>query len=74
MYLMFIKDDSIIKIPNKSCSNIQLKVNSEKFQNVIENNNDAFLILKNRSPYANEFQLNYNQLLNNYLIYGFPIR
>ena len=41
MYLMFIKDNSIVKIPNKSCSNIQLKVNSEKFQNVIENNNDA---------------------------------
>ena len=37
MYLMFIKNDSIVKIPNKSCSNIQLKVNSEKFQNVIEN-------------------------------------
>ena len=30
MYLMFIKDDSIVKIPNKSCSNIQLKINSEK--------------------------------------------
>ena len=73
MYLMFIKDNSIVKIPNKSCSNIQLKVNSEKFQNVIENNNDAFLILKNRSPYANEFLLNYNQFLNNYLIYGFPL-
>ena len=73
MYLMFIKDDSIIKIPNKSCTNIQLKVNSEKFQNVIENNNDAFLIFKNRSPYANEFLLNYNQFLNNYLIYGFPL-
>ena len=73
MYLMFIKDSSIIKIPNKSCSNIQLKVNSEKFQNVIENNNDAFLILKNRSPYANEFLLNYNQFLNNYSIYGFPL-
>ena len=27
MYLMFIKDGSIVKIPNKSCSNIQLKVN-----------------------------------------------
>ena len=53
MYLMFIKDNSIVKIPNKYCSNFQLKVNSEKFQNVIENNNDAFLILKNRSPYAN---------------------
>ena len=70
MYLMFIKDDSIVKIPNKSCSNIQLKVNSEKFQNVIENNNDAFLIFKNRSPYTNEFLLNYNQFLNNYLIYS----
>ena len=46
MYLMFIEDDSIVKIPNKSCTNIQLKVNSEKFQNVIENNIDAFLIFK----------------------------
>ena len=73
MYLMFIKDDSIVKIPNKSCSNIQLKINSEKFQNVIENNNDAFLIFKNRSPYTNEFLLNYNQFLNNYLIYSFPL-
>ena len=73
IYLMFIKDGSIVKIPNKSCSNIQLKVNSEKFQNVIENNNDAFLILKNRSPYTNEFLLNYNQFLKNYLIYSFPL-
>ena len=73
MYLMFIKDNSIVKIPNKSCSNIQLKVNSEKFQNVIENDNDAFLILKNRSPYINEFLLNYNQFLKNYLIYAFPL-
>ena len=73
MYLMFIKDGSIVKIPNKSCSNIQLKVNSEKFQNVIENNNDAFLIFKNRSPYTNEFLLNYNQFLKNYLIYSFPL-
>ena len=73
MYLMFIKDNSIVKIPNKSCSNIQLKINSEKFQNVIENNNDAFLIFKNRSPYTNEFILNYNQFLKNYLIYAFPL-
>ena len=73
MYLMFIKDNSIVKIPNKSCSNIQLKVNSEKFQNVIENNNDAFIIFKNRSPYTNEFLLNYKQFLNNYLIYSFPL-
>ena len=60
MYLMFIKDDSIAKIPNKSCSNLQLKVNSEKFQNIFENDIDAFLIFKYRSPYTNEFLLNYN--------------
>ena len=73
MYLMFIKDNCFVKIPNKSCSNIQVKINSEKFQNVIENNIDAFLISKNRSPYTNEFLLNYNQFLNNYLIYGFSL-
>ena len=73
MYSMFIKDNSIVKIPNKSCTNIQLKINSAKFQNVIENNIDAFLIFKNRSPYTNEFLLNYNQFLNNYLLYSFPL-
>ena len=73
MYLMFIKDNSIVKIPNKSYLNIQLKINSEKFQNVIENNIDAFLIIKNRSAYTNEFLLNYNQFLNNYLIYSLPL-
>ena len=41
MFLMFIKDSSIVKIPNKSCSNIQMKIKSEKFQNQIENNIDA---------------------------------
>ena len=71
MYLMFLKDNSIVKIPNKSCSNIQMKINSEKFQNVIENNIDAFLISINRSAYTNEFLLNYNRFLNNYLICDF---
>ena len=73
MYLMFIKDNSIVKIPNKSGTNIQLKINLEKFQNVIENNIDAFLIFKNKSPYTNEFLLNYNQFLNNYLIHSFQL-
>ena len=73
MYLIFIKNGSIVKIPNKSCSIIQLKVNSKKFQNAIENNIDAFLIFKNRSFYTNEFLLNYKQFQNNYLIYSFPL-
>ena len=73
MYLMFIKDDAVVKIPNKSCSNIQLKVDSQKFQNPIDNNLDAYIIFKHRSPYNNEFLLNYNQFVDNYLIYSFPL-
>ena len=73
MYLMFIKDDAIIKIPNKSCSDIQIKIDSQKFQNPITNNVDSFIIFKNRSPYNNEFLLDYNQFVNNYLIYSFPL-
>ena len=72
MYLMFIKDDAVVKIPTRSCTDIQLKIDSQKFQNPIENNTDAFIIFKNRSPYNNESLLNYNQFLNNHLIYSFP--
>ena len=73
IYLMFIKDDAVIKIPNKSCSDIQLKVDSQKFQNPIDNNLDAYIIFKNRSPYNNEFLLNYHQFVENYLIYSFSL-
>ena len=60
IYLMFIKDDAAVKIPNKSCTDIQLKIDGQKFQNPIENNTDAFIIFKNRSPYNNESLLNHN--------------
>ena len=70
---MLIKDDSIVKIPNKSCLNIQMYIDNEKFQNPIDDNIDAFINFKNRSPYTNEFPLNYSQFLNNYLIYCFPL-
>ena len=73
IFLMLIKDDSIVKIPNKSCSNIQMYIDNEKFQNPIDNNIDAFINFKNRSPYTNEILLNYSQFLNNYLIYCFPL-
>ena len=32
MYLMLIKDNSTVKIPNKSVSNIQLKVIAKNFK------------------------------------------
>ena len=73
MYLMFIKDDAVVKISNKSCSDIQIKIDSQQFQNPIMNNTDAYIIFKNRSPYNNEFLSNYHQFANNYLIYSFPV-
>ena len=73
MYLIFIKDDAVVKIPNKSCSDIQMKVDSQKFQNAIMNNTNAFIIFKNRSSFNNEFLLNYKQFIDNYLIYSFPV-
>ena len=53
MYLMFIKDDAVVKIPDKSCSDIQIKIDSQQFQNPIMNNTDAYIIFKNRPPYNN---------------------
>ena len=58
IYLMFIKDDAVVKIPDKSCSDTQIKIDSQQFQNPIMNNTDAYIIFKNRSPYNNEFLLN----------------
>ena len=46
MYLMFIKDNAVVKIPNKSCFDIQMKIDSQKFQNPIMNDTDAFIIFK----------------------------
>ena len=73
MYLIFINDDAVVKIPGKSCSDIQIKIDSQQLQNPIMNSTDAYIIFKNRSPYNNKFLLNYNQFVNNYLIYSFPI-
>ena len=73
MYLMFIKDDALVKIPDKSCSDIQIKVDSQQFQNPKMNNTDTYIIFKNRSPYNNDFLLNYKQFLKYYLLYSFPI-
>ena len=74
VFLMLIKDDNnTLKLPNKKCKNLQLYIDNERFQNGISSNLDAFIGLKNRSEYINEFILDYNRYLNNYTIYSFPI-
>ena len=74
LFLLLIKDiNNTLKLPNKKCKNIQLYIDNQKFENEILSNLDAFIDLKNRSEYANEFILDYNRFLNNYTIYSFPI-
>ena len=74
LFLLLIKDNNnTLKLPNKKCKNIQLYIDNQKFQTEILSDLDAFVELKNRSEYSNEFILDYNRFLNNYTIYSFPI-
>ena len=74
LFLLLIKDDNnTLKLPNKKCKNLQLYIDNQKFQTEILSDLDAFVELKNRSEYVNEFILDYNRFLNNYTIYSFPI-
>ena len=74
VFLMLIKDDNnTLRLPNKRCKNLQLYIDNQRCQNGISSNLDAFIGLKNRSEYINEFILDYNRYLNNYTIYSFPI-
>ena len=74
LFLLLIKDnDNTLKLPNKKRKNIQLYIDNQKFQTEILSDLDAYIELKNRSEYVNEFILDYNRFLNNYTIYSFPI-
>ena len=73
VFLMLIKDNNTLKLPNKKCKNLQLYIDNQRFQNGISSNLDAFIELKNRSEYTNEFILDHNRFLNNYNICSFPI-
>ena len=74
LFLLLIKDNNnTLKLPNKKCKNIQLYIDNQKFQTEILSDLDAYIELKNRSEYVNEFILDYNRFLNNYTVYSFPI-
>ena len=74
LFLLLIKDNNnTLKLLNKKCKNIQLYIDNQKFQTEILSDLDAYIELKNRSEYINEFILDYNRFLNNYTIYSFPI-
>ena len=73
LFLLLIKDNNTLKLPNKKCKNLQLYFDNQKFQSEVLSDLDAYIELKDRSEFTNEFILDYNRFLNNYTIYSFPI-
>ena len=74
MFLMLVKDDNnTLHLPNKRAKNLQLYIGNQLFQTGIKSDLEAYLELKKRSEFFDEFIIDYNRFLNNYTIYAFPI-
>ena len=81
VFLMLVKDDVVadnahtntLRLPNKRLKDLQCYIGHQKFQSSINSDLDAFIELKKRSAFFDEFIIDYNRFLNNYTIYTFPI-
>ena len=74
MFLMLIKDNNnTLQMPNKRAKDLQLYIGNHIFQTGIKSDLEAYLELKKRSEFFDEFIIDYNRFLNNYTIYAFPI-
>ena len=74
MFLMLVKDDNnTLRLANKRAKNLQLYIGNQLFQTGIKSDLEAYLELKKRSEFFDEFIIDYNRFLNNYTIYAFPI-
>ena len=81
IFLMLVKDDVVtdnthtntLHLPNTKAKNLQCHIGHHKLQSIVNSDLDAFIELKKRSEYFDEFITDYNRFLNNYTIYSFPI-
>ena len=78
VFLMLVKENgenntNTLQMPNKKAKDSQCYIDHQKFQSSINSDLDAFLELKKRSEFFDEFILDYNRFLSNYTIYSFPI-
>ena len=81
VFLMLVKDDVVtdnahtntLRLPNKKAKNLQCHIGHQKFQSNVNSDLDAFIELKKRIEFFDEFIIDYNKFLNNYTIYSFPI-
>ena len=71
MFLMLIKDNNnTLRMPNKRAKDLQLYIGNQLFQTGIKSDIEAYLELKKRSEFFDEFIIDYNRFLNNYTIYA----
>ena len=78
VFLMLVKENgenntNTLQMPNKRAKDLQCYIGHQKFQSSINSDLDAFIELKKRSDFFDEFIIDYNRFLNNYTIYSFPI-
>ena len=74
VFLMLVKDNNnTLHLPNKRAKDLQCYIGHQKFQSSVNTDLDAFVELKKRSEFFDEFAIDYNRFLNNYNIYSFPI-
>ena len=66
-------NNNTLQMPNKRVKDLQCHIGHQKFQSCVNSDLDAFIELKKRSEYFDEFIIDYNRFLNNYTIYSFPI-
>ena len=79
-FLMLVIDDVVtnnthtnyLRLPNKRVKGLQCYIGYQKFQSSVNSDLEAFIELKKRSEYFDEFIIDYNRFLNNYTIYSFP--
>ena len=61
------------KLPSKNFENINCVIGSKRIDEGIPNNISAYMILKDKSTFDNEFLVNYKDFIDNYRIYSFNI-
>ena len=66
-------DGDFYKLPSKNFENINCLIGSKRIDEGIPNNISAYMILKDKSTFDNEFLVNYKDFIDNYRIYSFNI-
>ena len=66
-------DGDFYKLPNKKFENINCLIGSKRIDEGIPNNISAYMILKDKSTFNDEFLVNYKDFIDNYSIYSFNI-